>query len=132
MPEYLFAYGTLPRDPSGKTHPLLAGAAQFVGEALCRGRLYTIADYPGLVPSADPRDVVVGEVYKLEQPGVLLPRLDEHEGCGPRFSMPTEYVRRSRAVSLDDGTILAAWVYFYNRSTDGIERIESGDFLSHK
>jgi len=127
--EFLFVYGTLRRDPNGNIHPLLEGSAQFVGEALCRGRLYRIADYPGLVPSSGPMDLVRGEVYKLAEPLVLLPRLDEHEGCGPRFPRPTEYVRRSRAVCLDDGTILGAWVYLYNRGTVGLVRVESGDFL---
>jgi gamma-glutamylcyclotransferase (GGCT)/AIG2-like uncharacterized protein YtfP len=127
--DYLFVYGTLRRDPARKTHPLLAGSAQFLGEALCRGRLYRIDDYVGLVPSNGPQDLVRGEVYELGEPQILLPRLDDHEGCGPRFSRPTEFVRRSRAVWLDDGTILAAWVYLYNRSIDGLTRIESGDFL---
>ena len=127
--EYLFVYGTLRRDAAGNTHPLLAGAAQFVGEALCRGRLYQITDYPELVASSKPEDLVRGEVYKLDEPPVLLPSLDDYEGCGPQFPRPTEFVRRSRAVWLDNGTILAAWVYLYNRSTDGFQRIEGGDFL---
>lgn len=129
MPEYLFAYGTLRRDAAANAPPLLEGTAQFVGEALCRGRLYRIADYPGLVPSNSPYDLVRGEVYELDEPLDLLARLDDYEGCGPRFSRPTEFVRRSRAVWLDDGTILAAWIYLYNRGTDGLLRIETGDFL---
>lgn len=128
MSDYLFVYGTLRRDAAGNTHPLLAGAARLVGEALCRGRLYLIADYPGLVASGNPRDVVRGEVYELDEPLLLLPRLDDHEGCGPGFPRPTEFVRRSRAVWLDDGRILATWVYLYNRDTDGLLLIESGDF----
>jgi gamma-glutamylcyclotransferase (GGCT)/AIG2-like uncharacterized protein YtfP len=130
--EYLFVYGTLRRDPTGKTHPLLTGAAQFVGAARCQGRLYRIADYPGLVPSDNSRDVVLGEAYKLEQPALLLPRLDDYEGCGPRFSRPTEYVRRLQKVRLDDATILAAWAYLYNRGIAGLTGIESGDILLQK
>ncbi len=129
MPDYLFVYGTLRRDAAGSPHPLLAGAAQFVGAAQCRGRLYQVADYPGLVASGNPRDMVRGEVYELDESLALLPRLDDFEGCGPGFPRPTEFVRRSRAVWLDDGTIVAAWVYLYNRSTDGLLRIEGGEFL---
>jgi len=128
MPEYLFVYGTLRRDAAGNTHPLLTSGSLFVSEGLCRGRLYRIADCPGLVPSNSPHDLVRGEVYELDEPRDLLARLDDYEGCGPRFSRPTEFVRRSRAVSLDDGTILAAWVYLFNRGTAGLTRIESGDF----
>lgn len=128
MPEHLFVYGTLRRDRAGTTHPLLVASTQFVGMAHCRGRLYRIADYPGLVPSTRPEDLVGGEVYKLDAPRALLPRLDEYEGCGPPFPRPTEYVRRLQDVRLDDGSVLEAWVYLYNRSAAGLLRIESGDF----
>jgi gamma-glutamylcyclotransferase (GGCT)/AIG2-like uncharacterized protein YtfP len=86
--EYLFVYGTLRRDAAGKTHPLLADCAQFSAEAHTRGRLYRIAVYPGLVLSDSPRDLVLGEVYTLEAPDMLLSRLDEYEGCGRDFHHP--------------------------------------------
>lgn len=127
--EYLFVYGTLRRDAAGKTHPLLAGCTHFLAEARYHGRLYRIADYPGVVPSDSPRDHVLGEVYTLEAPRMLLSRLDAYEGCGPRFPPPTEYVRRIQEVRLGDGTVLRAWIYLYNRSTSGLHRIKSGDFL---
>jgi gamma-glutamylcyclotransferase (GGCT)/AIG2-like uncharacterized protein YtfP len=129
MPDYLFVYGLLRPDATGEPHPLLAGAARLVGPAQCRGKLYLVADYPGLVASGHPHDLVHGEVYVIDSPLALLPRLDDFEGCGPRGPRPTEFVRRSRAVWLDDATIIAAWVYLYNWSTDGLHHIESGDFL---
>jgi gamma-glutamylcyclotransferase (GGCT)/AIG2-like uncharacterized protein YtfP len=88
-----------------------------------------VAEYSGLVASASPLDLVRGEAYILDAPSTLLPRLDDYEGCGPRFSRPTEYVRRWRDVRLAQGTKLEAWVYLYNRDTEGLDRIESGDFF---
>ena len=58
----LFVYGTLMR---GFDHPmamLLSRSADFLGEARCRGRLYLVKHYPGLVLSDDPDDVVFGEL----------------------------------------------------------------------
>lgn len=130
--EYLFVYGTLRRDGAGRMHRLLSGDAQLVGEATCRGRLYRIADYPGLVPSTAPEDLVLGEVYVLGRPGLTLSRLDDYEGCGPRFSYPTEFVRRTQDVTLGGGRVLEAWAYLFNRSLSGLFRIESGDFLHQK
>ena len=49
----LFVYGTLMR---GFDHPmaqLLSRSADFIGEARCRGRLYLVKHYPGLVLSDD-------------------------------------------------------------------------------
>ena len=69
----------------------LAENAERVGRATCRGRLYRIAHYPGLVPSRDAKDVVVGDVFLLRDPVGVLKRLDKYEGCGPASPKPTEY-----------------------------------------
>src|SRR6202012_4732674 len=47
--DLLFVYGTLMR---GYSHPmarLLSANAEFLGQASCRGRLYRVKHYPGLV-----------------------------------------------------------------------------------
>jgi gamma-glutamylcyclotransferase (GGCT)/AIG2-like uncharacterized protein YtfP len=129
---FLFVYGTLRRTGTGGIHPLLGGCVQFVGAAHMPGKLYKIADYPGLVLSDNRRDRVRGEIYEIGRPDKLFSRLDPYEGCGPRFPPPTEYVRRKHEAILDDGTVLVAWVYLYNRSTAGLVVIENGDFLLRK
>ena len=55
----LFVYGTLMR---GFDHPmarLLSANADFRGEASCRGRLYMVKHYPGLVLSDHAGDIGV-------------------------------------------------------------------------
>ncbi len=99
----LFVYGTLMR---GFDHPmakLLSRSADFIGEARCRGRLYLVKHYPGLVLSDDPTDVVFGELYRLRAPDELLREFDMYEACGEGFAEPTEYVRQMLPVTLDDG-----------------------------
>src|ERR1700704_4522627 len=99
----LFVYGTLMR---GFDHPmaqLLSRSADFIGEARCRGRLYLVKHYPGLVLSDDPDDVVFGELYCLRQPEALLHEFDMYEACGEGFAAPTEYVRQMLAVVSGDG-----------------------------
>jgi gamma-glutamylcyclotransferase (GGCT)/AIG2-like uncharacterized protein YtfP len=126
--DYLFVYGTLRRDSDSEMYHLLARYGQFVGDATYRGKLYMVDYYPGLVPSDNPRDVVFGEVYKLSCPDIVLSRLDDYEECGPKFSEPTEYVRRKQNVKLKSGEVIGAWVYVFDRPTDGLQLIESGDF----
>src|SRR5205085_1555781 len=102
--DHLFVYGTLMR---GFDHPmaqLLSRGADFVGEARCRGRLYRVKHYPGLVPSQHADDVVFGELYRLRSPAELLREFDIYEACGEGFAEPTEYVRRMLPVACDDGT----------------------------
>ncbi|GAC1630468.1 MAG: hypothetical protein NVS4B4_12840 [Bradyrhizobium sp.] len=74
--DLLFVYGTLMR---GFDHPmaqLLSRSAEFLGEARCRGRLYLVKHYPGLVLSDDPAETVSGELYRLRRPDELLREFD--------------------------------------------------------
>ena len=125
----LFVYGTLMR---GFDHPmarLLSRSADFIAPAHCRGRLYLVQHYPGLVESDDADDVVFGELYRLRAPEPLLRELDIYEACGEGFAEPTEYIRRMLAVTSEDGAASEAWTYIYNWPVTGLPRIASGRFL---
>jgi len=130
--DHLFVYGTLMR---GFDHPmarLLSRGADFIGEAHCRGRLYLVKHYPGLVLSDDAGDVVFGELFRLRQPVELLREFDMYEACGEGFAEPTEYVRRMLPVTRDGGAASEvssqAWTYLYNWPVAKLPRIESGRF----
>jgi len=126
--DLLFVYGTLMR---GFDHPmaqLLSRSADFLGEARCRGRLYLVKHYPGLVLSDAADDVVSGELFRLRQPAELLREFDMYEACGEGFAEPTEYVRQMLAVMRADGGITEAWTYVYNWPVTNLPRIASGRF----
>jgi gamma-glutamylcyclotransferase (GGCT)/AIG2-like uncharacterized protein YtfP len=125
----LFVYGTLMR---GYVHPmakLLSANADFLGEASCRGRLYMVKHYPGLVLSGDNSDIVHGELYRLREAGALLREFDMYEACGEGFPEPTQYIRQMFSVTLADGSESEAWTYVYNWPVAKLARIESGRFL---
>jgi gamma-glutamylcyclotransferase (GGCT)/AIG2-like uncharacterized protein YtfP len=127
----LFVYGTLMR---GFDHPmarLLAANADFLGDAKCRGRLYLVRHYPGLVPSDDPADIVQGELFRLREPDAMLREFDMYEACGDGFAEPTEYVRQMLPVALGDGAASEAWTYLYNWPVTELPLIASGRFLEH-
>ncbi|THD51179.1 MAG: gamma-glutamylcyclotransferase [Bradyrhizobium sp.] len=128
--DQLFVYGTLMR---GFDHPmaqLLSRSADFVGEARCRGRLYLVKHYPGLVASDNAGDVVSGELFRLRQPAELLREFDMYEACGEGFAEPTEYIRRMFPVTTAEGAASEAWTYLYNWPVDHLPRIASGRFLA--
>jgi len=129
MSDLLFVYGTLMR---GYAHPmarLLSANADFIGQASCRGLLYQVKHYPGLVLSDDVADVVFGELYRLRAVNDLLREFDMYEACGEGFPEPTQYVRKMLSVSLPDGTVGDAWTYIYNWPVTDLARIASGRFL---
>jgi gamma-glutamylcyclotransferase (GGCT)/AIG2-like uncharacterized protein YtfP len=127
--DLLFVYGTLMR---GYEHPMarmLSANADFAGEARCRGRLYLVKHYPGLVQSDDPADIVFGEVFRLRQPAEMLREFDMYEACGEGFAEPTQYIRRMFPLTLDGGAASEAWTYLYNWPVAHLPRIVSGRFM---
>ena len=125
----LFVYGTLMR---GYVHPmakLLSANADFLGEASCRGRLYMVKHYPGLVLSDAANEIVHGELYRLREPEALLREFDMYEACGAGFPEPTEYLRRMLQVTHEDDAASEAWTYVYNWPVTGLPLIASGKFL---
>ena len=129
MLDRLFVYGTLMR---GFDHPmaqLLSRSADFIGEARCRGRLYLVKHYPGLVLSDDASDVVFGELYRLRSPRELLREFDMYEACGEGFAAPTQYIRQMLEVTRDGQAADQAWTYIYNWPVAGLPRIASGRFM---
>jgi gamma-glutamylcyclotransferase (GGCT)/AIG2-like uncharacterized protein YtfP len=129
MQDRFFVYGTLMR---GYDHPmakLLSANADFIGEARCRGRLYLVRHYPGLVLSDDADDIVFGELFRLRAPDQLLPEFDMYEAAGEQFPQPTQYIRDLLPVTLADGAASEAWTYIYNWPVAHLTRIASGRFL---
>jgi gamma-glutamylcyclotransferase (GGCT)/AIG2-like uncharacterized protein YtfP len=126
----LFAYGTLRR---GSQHPLahrLADASDFVGRATYQGRLFLVENYPGVIAANNPHSIVHGDVYRLHQPHLLLPILDDYEECGPAFPQPAEYVRAIQTIRLACGSKCFAWIYLYNRKIADLKPLASGDFFA--
>jgi gamma-glutamylcyclotransferase (GGCT)/AIG2-like uncharacterized protein YtfP len=129
MTSNLFVYGTLMR---GYVHPmarLLSANAEYLGEATCRGRLYMVKHYPGLVLSDDAGETVHGELYRLREAEAMLREFDMYEACGEGFPEPTQYIRRMLPVTLEGGETLEAWTYIYNWPVSELKRIGSGRFL---
>ncbi len=125
-PQYLFVYGTLRRHCLN--HPLLTDCV-YVADAHMRGELYEVNNYPAAIASES--GLIAGELYCLEHPEQLLPILDDYEECAAHCPEPHEYLRCQQTVTLTDQKYLAAWVYIYNRPTESLQRIWSGDYLQY-
>lgn len=127
---YLFVYGTLREDAGHEMFRVLAHNASRMGDASTQGNLYSLGNYPALVPDASTRSLVKGELYRLHPDNIqqTLAELDEYEGLGPNDPPPHEYRRQIVQVTLADGRAFDAWSYVLNRSAEGLLRIDSGDF----
>jgi gamma-glutamylaminecyclotransferase len=110
-PFTLFVYGTLMHD--GRNHSLLAGQ-RFLGPARTRPlyALFDLGDHPGLVPDEHGRSIE-GELYEVD--ASRLAALEALEEAPEMFRLePVEIEGRATSV----------FAYFYQRSSDGVPRLE--------
>lgn len=127
--ELVFFYGTL-MTPFNRTGQLRIGEnLVFRGRGWIEAALFDLGIYPAAVPAEDSR--VRGEVYELLEPISALRALDELEGYRPGEPEASLYTRTRTRVHMDDGSVVNAWVYFYNAPLGRAERIASGDYLEH-
>jgi pyruvate carboxylase len=126
--EYLFVYGTLRRDCGNDLHRLIARNSDYVGMATYQGQMFQVADYPGIIPSDNDKDQVVGELYLLSNTIKLLNVLDEYEEFDPESSEKSLFIREHVTVKLKDKEI-TSYAYLYNKAIDQKTRIASGDYL---
>lgn len=127
--ELVFFYGTL-MTPFNRTGRLrIDQHLAYRGCGVIEAALFDLGIYPAAVPAVDSQ--VRGEVYELTDPMMALRTLDELEGYRPGEPESSLYTRRRALVTMDDGTLVDAWAYFYNAPLGRAERIESGDYLVH-
>ena len=127
MTHHLFVYGTLKRR---SRHPMarkLENAARHVGTGRIHGRLYDLGQFPGLKESCLPEETVHGDLYDLGSDAEpLLRELDAYENA--ESPPPRPFERTVTSVSHDDGSTIAAWVYWYRGDVCEAHRIASGSF----
>jgi gamma-glutamylcyclotransferase (GGCT)/AIG2-like uncharacterized protein YtfP len=119
--QFLFVYGTL---MSGESrYPLLIpGGIRSILAASVHGILFHLGQYPGMVLSSEPNDIVVGELIEFQNLNKILRSLDEEEG--------REYRREMVKAILGDGNPRTAWSFVLAVPSDGLPIIESGDWRS--
>lgn len=124
--DYLFVYGTLLRGQRNSIEQMYPGKASYLSEATFRGAMFDVGKYPAVVYDKDRK--VTGEVYTIEKAGRFLDDLDRFEESKSDSPNEREYFREKVFVRLENGNRVRAWVYLYNRATDEMTTIESGDY----
>jgi gamma-glutamylcyclotransferase (GGCT)/AIG2-like uncharacterized protein YtfP len=129
MTDLVFFYGTLMSgfDRPSRTH--LNDKLVPIGRGFIEATLFDLGMYPAAVPASDSR--VWGEVHRMLDSRSVLSALDEIEGCTASEPDSSLYTRSEILVTLEDGRVDLAWVYFYNAPLGSAQRIESGDYLEH-
>lgn len=132
----LFAYGTLLAGAKHRISAHLREMSRPMGHATFQGRLYIVTDpddptnaYPAALPSADPADVVHGELYQITGDAERLYKLlDRFEGCWPDWPQPYEYLRREISVVRDGGETIQATAYLYTWDVSRARHVPAGRY----
>lgn len=129
MTDLVFFYGTLMTRFQRPGRTRLEDALCPVGRGWIWAALFDLGIYPAAIPANDTR--VWGEVHRMLDIDAVLATLDEIEGYSETEPDISLYTRSEMPVTLEDGSMAEAWVYFYNAPLGRAERIESGDYLEH-
>jgi gamma-glutamylcyclotransferase (GGCT)/AIG2-like uncharacterized protein YtfP len=129
MTDLVFFYGTLMSGFERAGRSRVEAKLTAMGRGSIGAALFDLGIYPAAIPSTDSR--VNGEVYRIADAEQVLEVLDELEGHRPTEPDTSLYRRIETPVTMDDGQVAVAWVYFYNAPLGQAQRIESGDYLEH-
>lgn len=131
---YLVAYGTLMstcRTELGRPErEAIERRAQLLGMVRLPGIIYDIGACPAVV-IVDGRhnrgDRFWGQLWQLrDEASDLLAMLDRYEGCGADSPPPFPYVRLRVRATAPTSAQVTAWLYAWNRPTNGLQRCETG------
>ena len=127
--DFVFFYGTLMAGFDRRRRAGIDAKLTYRGRGSIRGALFDLGIYPAAVPSSEGH--VWGEVYEMSDHDAVLAALDDIEGFRPEDPDKSLYSRSTAHVTMPDGTVVDAWVYFYNAPLGRAQRIPSGDYLEH-
>jgi gamma-glutamylcyclotransferase (GGCT)/AIG2-like uncharacterized protein YtfP len=129
MTDFVFFYGTLMSGFRRPGRTRVDAALKPIGRGWIQAALFDLGLYPAAVPASDAR--VWGEVHEILDTDSVLASLDEIEGFNAEEPESGLYIRVEKPVTLDDGRVIPAWVYFYNAPLGQAPRIESGNYREH-
>lgn len=129
MATFVFFYGTLMAGFDRRRRAGIDSKLTYRGRGSIRAALFDLGIYPAAVPA--PEGLVWGEVYEMADPEAVLLALDDIEGFRVDDPDKSLYARALADVTLPDGRVEQAWVYFYNAPLGRAPRIGSGDYLEH-
>jgi gamma-glutamylcyclotransferase (GGCT)/AIG2-like uncharacterized protein YtfP len=126
---FVFFYGTLMAGFDRRRRAGIDEKLTYRGRGSVQGSLFDLGIYPAAIPATE--GVIWGEVYEMSDSAAVLAALDDIEGYRQDDPDKSLYARAVADVTMPDGRVVEAWVYFYNAPLGKAPRIPSGDYLEH-
>lgn len=128
----LFVYGSLRSGFRNPVYEYLTKYFHLLGEAVVKGKLYDLGEYPAAVPTNEEK-FISGELYCINNPlefSWAIGQLDDYEGLNTEEGEKPLY-KREAVISYHKGEPYAAWIYWFNGDITGKPEIGSGDLLQY-
>jgi len=128
----LFVYGSLRSGFRNPVYEYLTKYFHLMGEAVVKGKLYDLGDYPAAAATTDEK-FISGELYCINNPlefSWAIGQLDDYEGVSVEADEVQLY-RREVADIFVNGETVKAWIYWFNGDVAGRPEITSGDMMEY-
>ena len=128
----LFVYGSLRSGFRNPAYEYLTRYFHLVGDALVKGKLYDLGDYPAAVATTEDK-FISGELYAINNPAEFdwaIAQLDDYEGLNAEEGQRPLY-KREAVTAYIKGQGSETWIYWFNADVQGREEISSGDLMQY-
>lgn len=128
----LFVYGSLRSGFRNPVYHYLTRYFHLVGEAVVKGKLYEMGEYPVALPTQEDK-FISGELYAINNPAEFswaIEQLDDYEGLNVEPGEKPLYKREAVRAYIN-GKGSDAWVYWFNGEVTNCPVIESGDLMQY-
>ena len=118
----VFVYGTLKKN-RGNYHYLKS--SEFIGNGKVENyTMVSLGGFPGAIDTGE--DIIHGEVYRINEN--TLNNLDRLEGYNVAKDDYNFYTRETVDVTMEDGSIISAYMYTLPKSYLKYETVENGNW----
>ena len=128
----IFVYGSLRSGFRNQAYEYLTRYFKYSGEALVKGKFFDAGSHPVALPTED-EHFILGELYSMHSEDEFswaFEQLDDYEGLHVEAG-ETPLYRRNLVEIFQNGETQTAWIYWYNKSIEGMPEIETGDVMRY-
>lgn len=128
----IFVYGSLRSGFRNPAYEYLTRYFNYSGEALVKGKFFDAGSHPVAIPTEN-EHFILGELYSMHSEDEFswaFEQLDDYEGLNVEIG-ETPLYRRNLVEVFQNGETQTAWIYWYNKSTEGMAEIETGDVMRY-
>ncbi len=130
---FLFVYGSLLRGFKSPSYEYISKYFSLKGTAKVTGTIFDMGTFPVGTPINSGR-YIKGELYEIRNPkelSFIFAQLDDYEGLYPDDGEDVFFKRELVPATLENGSVMTAWVYWYSKDVSNHPILEYENLLDY-